>query len=430
VSSGDKSISRAIHPGNPLHGRRVLVLGKLGGLTRSEAGQLIRQQQGVLVDRLSETIDMVVVGAENPLVPDPVQQLPAALREAIDSGRVEVLAETELWERLGQVPAQPHVRQLYTPAMLADLLELPVHQIRRWLGLGLLRPSHVVHRLPYFDFQQVCLARQLAEWVQQGASPQRLRQQLIGLSRWSSGEPAASWGELPVKLDGKLLLMRSATGLVEAGGQLRIDFDDLEPEPADPDAAPAILSVLHPSRGSPAGSPELDGRGGNAPATYPAGHPLGLDDILQQVAEAEDVGDLSGAIHWVRVALAHHGPDAGLCFQLAELLCRTGELTAARERYYAALEIDETFLEARASLGCVLTELGEYELATAAFRGAIDQYPDYADAHFHLAELLDSQSQPQAAREHWGRFLELAPASPWADTARDRWERLSHDTLF
>jgi len=87
-------------------------------------------------------------------------------------------------------------------------------------------------------------------------------------------------------------------------------------------------------------------------------------------------------------------------------------------------------LEARASLGCVLMELGEHDLAAAAFRGAIKQYPDYADAHFHLAELLDSQSQPLAAREHWRRFLELAPASPWADTARDRLQQLSQDTLF
>lgn len=221
VSSGEIPISPTIDPVSPLHGRRVLVLGQLGGLTRSEAGRLIRHQQGVLVDRASEPIDVVVVGAETPLVPDPLQQLPSALREAVDSGRVEVLPETELWERLGEVPSQPHVRQLYTPAMLADLLRLPVHHVRRWLNLGLLRPSHVVHRLPYFDFQQVCLARQLAAWVDQGATPQRLRQQLTGLSRWSNDPASASWGELPVKLEGKLLLLRGPTGLVEAGGQLR-----------------------------------------------------------------------------------------------------------------------------------------------------------------------------------------------------------------
>jgi tetratricopeptide (TPR) repeat protein len=429
VSSGEKPISRAIDPINPLQGRRVLVLGKLGGLTRSEAGRLIRQQQGVLVDRPSEPIDMVVVGAETPLVPDPLELLPAALREAVDSGRVEVLPETELWERLGQVPAQPHVRQLYTPAMMADLLELPVHHVRRWLNLGLLQPSHVVHRLPYFDFQQVCLARQLAAWVDQGASPQRLRQQLIDLTRWSTGEAHISWGELPVRLEGKLLLLRGRTGLVEAGGQLRIDFEDLEPEPTDPQPAPAVLSVV-PDRWEVTGSIEVESRTAAAAEPHSDDFELALDDILQQVVELEDAGDLTGAVQWVRVALAHQGPDAGLCFQLAELLCRIGDLTGARERYYAALEIDETFLEARASLGCVLMELGEHELAAAAFRGAIKQYPDYADAHFHLAELLDSQSQPLAAREHWRRFLELAPASPWADTARDRLQQLSQDTLF
>ena len=76
-------------------------------------------------------------------------------------------------------------------------------------------------------------------------------------------------------------------------------------------------------------------------------------------------------------------------FALAELLYLGGDLSAARERYYVAIELDEDFVEARSNLGCVLAEQGELALAEAAFRGALEYHPDYADAHYHLARLLD-----------------------------------------
>ncbi len=107
-------------------------------------------------------------------------------------------------------------------------------------------------------------------------------------------------------------------------------------------------------------------------------------------------------------------------FSLAELLYRNGDLAAARERYYAAIELDENYVEARANLGCLLAEQGEDVLAEAAFRGALEYHPDFADAHFHLARLLDSQNDSRTASHHWQRFLDLAPASPWAEEALDR----------
>jgi tetratricopeptide (TPR) repeat protein len=107
-------------------------------------------------------------------------------------------------------------------------------------------------------------------------------------------------------------------------------------------------------------------------------------------------------------------------FSLAELLYRSGEFAAARERYFAAIELDEHYVEARANLGCLLAEQGEYVLAEAAFRGALEYHPSFADAHFHLARLLDATNKSQEATYHWQRFLDLAPASPWAEEALDR----------
>ena len=131
-------------------------------------------------------------------------------------------------------------------------------------------------------------------------------------------------------------------------------------------------------------------------------------------------GNSGQAIEVYRAILVSGESTADDHFALAELLYRTGDLAAARERYYVAIELDEDYVEARANLGCVLAELGELPLAEAALRGALAYHPDYADAHFHLARLLDRVEQRKEASKHWRKFLDLAPASPWADEARDR----------
>jgi len=100
-----------------------------------------------------------------------------------------------------------------------------------------------------------------------------------------------------------------------------------------------------------------------------------------------------------------------------------GDLPGARERYYTALELDENYVEARANLGCVLAELGQLELAAAAFEGTLRCLETYADVHYHLARTLDELARPGDALMHWRRYLELAPDSPWAEEARDRLKR-------
>ena len=123
-----------------------------------------------------------------------------------------------------------------------------------------------------------------------------------------------------------------------------------------------------------------------------------------------------------RAVLAATGPDAVVCFLLAEILYRMEDLSAARERYYAAIELDENYVEARANLGCVLAETGEFDLAIAAFRGTLKYHPNYPDVHYHLARVLDETDDRRQAESHWREFLDMAPNSPWAEEALARLE--------
>ncbi len=388
----------------PIDGRRILLVGKLGGMSKREAHQLLRMHGGLVVERLDDQVSLVVVGDQE-LLSDTslLETLDEAIRAAAQRGSLEVIAEAQLWQRLGLMDGDQDVRRLYTPGMLADLLGVSVAVIRRWHRRQLIVPAREVSKLPYFDFQEVATARRLAEMLATGMSPAAIEKKLAALAKYLPhvDRPLA---QLSVIVEGKQLLLRQGAGLLEPGGQLRLDFDDEAREDV------ALAAVRMP------GPPTLDPRrlGEDDP-------PLATPDEMLHVASLlEDDGQLRHAADMVRAAMAAGGPTAESCFLLAELLYQLGDLPAARERLYMAIEIDENYVEARANLGCVLVELGDAELAVAAFEGALAFHQDYPDVHYHLARTLDELGRPVEAERHWRAFLDLAPDSPWAEQACER----------
>lgn len=392
--------------------KRIWFVGKLGGFTRREAHQVVRQVGGTPADAWDATVNLIVIGADEIARSGPEDLLPVEARDAVAAGRCEIISETQLWQRLGLVDADQPIRRLYTPAMLAELLQVSVATIRRWRRRGLIVPAREVHRLPYFDFQEVATARRLAELVAAGASPAAIEQKLADLARYLP-DVERPLAQLSIIVEGRQLLLRQGEGLLEPSGQRRIDFEAFESRAAasrdgqTPDTAPPDDDSDNPSiLAFPTADDDHESPTPN--------------DLALAAEDAEDEGRIDAAIELVRAALAAGGPRPELCFHLAELLYRQGELGAARERYFMAVELDEDYVEARANLGCVLVELGHIELALAAFTGALKFHPDYPDAHYHLARLLDELHRAAEAEEHWRAFLKLSPDSPWASEARAR----------
>ncbi len=370
-----------------LHDQRIAFVGKLASMAKRDAAQLVRQHGATVLEKPDASAHLIVIGEEEfPLAEIAGQDdwLDEATRRRVDEGAIEVIAETQLWQRLGLVEEQHEAHRLYTPAMLAELLKVPVAVIRRWRRRGLIVPVHEVRRLPYFDFQEVATARRLAELLAAGVSPRAIEKQLESLARYLPGV-ARPLAQLSAIVHGKEILLRQGDGLIEPGGQLRFDFDAWEGEPTPQQAVP----------------------------TSP-------DQMCRLAAELEEDGQLASAAEMYRAAMAAVGPKAEICFQVAELLYRQGDLGGARERYYMAIELNEDYVEARANLGCVLAETGQRELAVAAFEGALRYHPDYADVRYHLARTLDEMHQRDRAEEHWRAFAAQAPDSPWAEEARGR----------
>ena len=305
----------------------------------------------------------------------------------------------------GESSAVAGVRGHHTVAMMAGVLEVPLTAIRHWVRGGLLRPTHQHAGIDWFDFGELVVGRRLARLLRAGFGLRELDTRLAALH--PGGAAGAARDLERIVVDGRRLSLRCGSTLLGAGGQRQLGFytPDLTAEEVPPVASiPWSASVE-----GAASCVFFDGEA--APAE---------DELLSMAADLEAAGELEPATEALRAHLQAGGPSACVTFMLAELLYRVGDLTASRERYYAAIELDPDHLEARTGLGCVLAELGDHELAVAALDGVLRQQPDYADAHWHLAGILDGVGRAFDATRHLRTFVALAPDSPWARTAIER----------
>lgn len=376
-------------------------------MSRSDAVRVLCDQGASVVASLEHKPTLVLVGDETTdwrrLLPDGDDaQSPTGLAEQ----QFEIVEESDLWSRLGLIGYEEE--RLYTPAMLAELVGVRVEVVRRWVRRGYLKPSREVGRLVYLGIREVHAARILADLLAAGCSLTRIDKLVAELTEVASDidRPLV---ELAVVVQGRQIYFRRGDDLAEPSGQLLLDF---EPESALSATADTIAF-------DPLGFPEQDGASESEALSVEAARALSQDLSAD--------GDTAGAIQACRAAL-FAGGDADDHFALAELLYQRGDLAAARERYYAAIEIDEDFIEARTSLGCVLAELGDRDLSLAAFEGVLAQQPDFADALYHAARVLDELGRLAEAEIKWRRFLGVSPTGPWTEEARARLDAAEGDS--
>ncbi|HET6426062.1 MAG TPA: tetratricopeptide repeat protein [Planctomycetaceae bacterium] len=384
-----------------LAGERVTFTGVLASMTHRHAGELVEQHGGVPVQHVSQQTTLLVVGEEGwPLEADGQPSVKLIQAQAIQQKGLplRILSESEWLAALGLESRRPH--QLYTPATLSQLLGLSVHEIRRWERMGLIQPVRRVLRLPYFDYAEVVAARRLADLIASGASAEavaaslsRLQQIIPGMER-----PLA---QLQLLTEGSHVLYRDPVGLLEpATGQRVFQFDEL--------VAPNTDAVAEPTDTVPF----------TAVPKETLSHPP--DYWFREGCRLSEEGHFAAAIEAYRLALIARPHDADYHFHLADTLYRQGNLRGAIERYFVAVENDHEFLEAWTQLGCTLAESEDLDAARDAFRVALDLHPDFPDAHFHLAQLLERLGDSLSAQPHWRRYLTFDQRGPWAELARQR----------
>src|SRR5262245_27263382 len=300
------SITEGLTETPRLAGLRVAIVGRLAGMSKRDAQQLIKQHGGHCAESADPSGGLIVVGDDVSLAADPAAAplFNDATQSAIEAGTVEVVSENKFWQRLGLVDDETYVRRLYTPAMLAELVGVPVAVVRRWHRRGLIKPSHEVRRLPYFDFQEVASARRLAELLAAGISPAAIERKLAELARYvpDAQRPLA---QLSIIVRGSRLLLRQGDGLIGPGGQLFFDFEP--PERLSSSAQEENELAI------PLPLPTIS----FAEALRSNDPPISADELLGLAADLEDDGNLSAAVEAYRAHAAAVGTTATVCFAMA-----------------------------------------------------------------------------------------------------------------
>jgi tetratricopeptide (TPR) repeat protein len=384
---------------NPFWQRRVALFGKLGGMNVREAQQLVRKLGGNWLDAQASAIDLLICGADATTPPPP----------ELCARCAEVIPEAELWQRLGLGDELAPAPRLYTPAMLANVLNISVSTIRRWYRCGWIVPARTVHRLPFFSFAEMNVCRQIIRLLAENLTEAKLQRRLLRVSK-ALPDVARPLADLHLLVDGETWLVRSGEHLQEPNGQRRFEFHD-DPAPDDAALDTAVAHVPFPA----AQEPLILAFPAHSRTFSPT-----VDMLLATAEDYEAAGELQLATEQYRAALVAGGPLPDVNARLADCLYRLGELAAARERYSVALELDDQALEVRVSLGCVLVDLQQHALAEATFQGALALCDDCPDAHFHLAKLLDQLERRTEATYHWQAFVSVAAESPWLEIAEQR----------
>jgi len=387
-----------------LQGERLAFTGVLASMTHRQAHDLAVQHGGTAAEHVSRQTTMLIVGEEGwPLEADgqPALKFVQAQRWQQLGEPLRIVRESEWLGFLGLRSQPTEVQGRYTPAMLSQMLNVPVSLIRGWERTGLIQPVQRIYRLPYFDFQEVANARRLSDLIGAGVPRRDIETSLKSLSE-VLGNVARPLAQLEILAGATQLVYRDQSGrLKTVSGQRLFDFVEPEPQEETSDAGgPSVLPFA--SQTAPPAK--------SAAERFTAGCRLA------------DVGDLEGALTAFREAARFEPTSPELQFHLADVLYRMQNILGAFERYRIAVELDHDYVEAWTQLGCLAVELQDSPTAIDAFQSALDIHSDYPDAHYHLAEVLSQAGRMEEAVTHWQRYLEFDQRGPWAASARERLE--------
>lgn len=275
-----------------------------------------------------------------------------------------------------------------------------------------------------------------------------------GVKAWQDGDPAAAEAKLreALEMDGKLAVAYSALASIYLE---REDYEKaleaaqgyLELEPDNPRGLrllyQAHLGLGHEKEAEAAleALSSLGQEGDAAALIYnegvaalKAGDKATAKQRFAQAVEAQP--DLAPAWNALAILQFNDGEYAAAAAAAERFLAlEAGDLQAMRIRYDAyrllgdTARAEEAFADLAGSdpkvvgqwffdAGVELFDSGDPQAAAGQFEQALRLDPDNPDAHFRLALCYVNVDEPAKAREHFTRFLELAPEHPEAATAQ------------
>lgn len=282
----------------------------------------------------------------------------------------------------------------YTSGEAARILKLSEARLRYWERTGLVHPGRSAEGRPEYGFRDLVCVKTVRALLANGVPLRRIRRSVESL-RARVPEVERPLGALRVWLEGSdRVVVRHDGVLLEPDGQLVLDFALAPAAPED------VASLCAPDSADPADPV-------NALEWFERGCLLDAD------AETE-----AAAIEAYERCLQADPGFADAHCNLGTIHFNRGRRVKARRCYEEALRADPRHVEAHFNLAGLLAEEGRDEIALRHYKAAERSDPLHPDVQLNLALLYDRLKLPRSARQHWRRYLQLAPAGAWAELAR------------
>jgi tetratricopeptide (TPR) repeat protein len=269
----------------------------------------------------------------------------------------------------------------YSVRDVERVLRLSPDITRNLIKAGFVKPARGARREYRFSFQDLIVLRTARALIDAKIPAKRIRRSLESLRR-----------ELPesVPLSG---LSISAVGeqVVVRDGEARRQVDsgqyllglDVSLENGE------LHVVEHPVQ-----------------ASAPASTPVQERDWFAEALQLEST-DPSGALTAYARAVSDDAQHSAAWINWGRLLHEQGRTREAGEVYGRALAAVGPDALLLFNQGVVFEDLGDADAALAAYQTALEEDPEFADAHFNLARLYEARGLAQHAIRHLGQYRRL-----------------------
>jgi tetratricopeptide (TPR) repeat protein len=266
----------------------------------------------------------------------------------------------------------------YSAQQVADLVDLPVAEVRALVRAGYVEPQRGERGALRFSFQDLVLFRTARALLNEHVSARRVRRALGQLRmRLPVGRPLSS---LQISAHGNTITVRDGASTFEPeSGQALFDFSTA---PLREGTAAILRAAVRPSEARTAA------------------------DWFAWGCEIE-IADAAEARRAYEQAIAIDPTHADALVNLGRLYHEAGEAAEARRLYERALEERPDDSVAAFNLGVALEDLGDARAAIVLYRRALKLDAGCADAHYNLARLYERGGEHTRALRHLGAYRKL-----------------------
>lgn len=146
------------------------------------------------------------------------------------------------------------------------------------------------------------------------------------------------------------------------------------------------------------------------------------DAAVQSFRRADtyrDQKDWDRAVYFYLRSLENDDQIAGTFYNLGICYAMKGENELARAAYHHALRLNADMVDAQYNLALLYREAGDDATAVRMLEDVVGKRPNYAVGHYALGVIFSGKPETTGkARQHYERFLALAPNDPSAPAIR------------